>query len=502
MSDHLLVETLRERDPGGPAAVYDAHAERLYAYCWFLLRGRDAAQVALRDTFIVAEAHIGRLREPDRFEPWLYAIARLECSRRMPPRQQVPDEPVARHDQKDVDQRFMAWQAVLALPPLSREMLELHVRHRLSVPDLAVVFGMSLRDVQTALDGAHGKLEAALTAEMLASKGPYGCPERALLLRERQGDLTNELSGRLLEHARECSVCGGFRPRRVSAAKVYGLLPEVLPAPETRVRVMSCFLDPELVGYRLFVATRVTEFRPDGFPVQDGLGRPGRVSRQSRWWRFGRTRKAAKEKSAGEFYAQVVRGAVVLVAVALFSASGVASMYVVAAQREGKDRNAGPRPTAVPGISYTPGSAGRLRGRPRASDTPDTVPLATFPLGVRGPSAPPLTLFSTFSRLALSDGSSEPASMGALLAAPLFLDLAGGADGSIELRAEDGPVTWRAKSQDALQVSPSLGHLEGGQSETVHIYVSREWASRGEGTVTFGPGRTQVHVTWRPRSGT
>ncbi|MFD0538286.1 RNA polymerase sigma factor [Actinomadura luteofluorescens] len=281
MSDHLLVETLRERDPGAPAAVYDAHAEKLYAYCWFQLRGRDAAQVALRDTFIVAEAHIGKLREPDRFEPWLYAIARLECARRMPPRHLVPDVPVASHDQEDVDQRITAWQAVLGLPPLSRELLELHVRRRLSVPDLAAVFGLSPRDAQTALDCAHGELEAALTAEMLANKGPYGCPERAHLLRERQGDFTHDLSKRLVGHARECSACGSLRPRSVSAAKVYGLLPDAVPAPETRLRVMSCFLDPELVGYRLFVATRVTEFRSDGFPVQSASGRPGRAARQS-----------------------------------------------------------------------------------------------------------------------------------------------------------------------------------------------------------------------------
>jgi hypothetical protein len=79
MNDHLLVEALRGRDVGAPAAMYAAYADRLYAYCWFQLRERDAAQVALRDAFVVAEAHIGKLRDPDRFGPWLYAIARLGC---------------------------------------------------------------------------------------------------------------------------------------------------------------------------------------------------------------------------------------------------------------------------------------------------------------------------------------------------------------------------------------------------------------------------------------
>ncbi|MGC4959286.1 RNA polymerase sigma factor [Actinomadura citrea] len=387
MSDDLLVETLRERDPGAPPAVYDAHAEGLYAYCWSQLRGRDAAQVALRDTFIVAEAHIGKLREPERFGPWLYAIARLECARRMPSEHQVPDVPVTGHDQEDVDQRITAWRAVLALRPLSREILELHVRRQLSVPDLAKVFGVSLRDAQTALDGARGELEAALTVEILANKGSCGCPERALLLRERRGDLTDDISRRLVEHARECAACGALRPRTMSAAQVYGLLPDALPAPEMRLRVMSCFLDPELVGYRLFVATRVTEFRSDGFPVQTAFGRPGRTSRQGRRWRFGRTRKASKEEGAAKLCAQVGRAFAVLVTVALLSASGVASMYAVGARRESRDEHAAPRPTAVPGISQRPGS-GR-QPHPRASDTLDAIPLATFPPGAQISSAPP-----------------------------------------------------------------------------------------------------------------
>ena len=78
MDDHLLVEALRDRDPDAPAALYNAHADRLYAYCWLQLRNRDAAQVALRETFLVADAHIGKLRDPERIVPWLFAVARLE----------------------------------------------------------------------------------------------------------------------------------------------------------------------------------------------------------------------------------------------------------------------------------------------------------------------------------------------------------------------------------------------------------------------------------------
>ncbi|WP_207934304.1 sigma-70 family RNA polymerase sigma factor [Actinomadura sp. KC06] len=512
MDDHLLVEALREHDADAPGAMYDAHADRLYAYCWFQLRCRDAAQVALRDTFVVAEAHIGKLRDPDRFGPWLYALARLECARRMPPRDQAPDVPVASHDQEDVDQRIMAWQAVLALRPTSREILELRVRHQLSVPDLAAVFDVPLKDAQTALERAHAELEEALIAEILAHQGPYGCAQRARLLRERRGEFDHDLNGRLMKHAEDCSVCGAFRPRTVSAAKVYGLLPDADLAPELRLRVMSCFLDPELVGYRLFVATRVTEFTADGFPLQSKqpAGSLRTSGPRALFWlrRFRRTDSQPKtslpeEGDSGStgLGAYAVRVVLLLTAVALIAGGGVASIYGLFDTGQGEANNvAGPRPTVVPGASQELGSGRPSADRPDASAHLDVAPVsATFPLGSRVSSAPPTALPTP------SEGPSSPSdeqrgssAKGALAASPLFLDLAGGADGAVELRAEGGPVSWQAKTHAPLRVDPMSGHLDAGQSVIVRVHVSRQPNSHGNGIITFFPGRKQVHVTWRP----
>ncbi|WP_460363855.1 RNA polymerase sigma factor, partial [Actinocorallia lasiicapitis] len=187
MEDRLLVEALRSRDPGALAAVYDEYADRLYAYCWSHLLHRDAAQVALRDTFIVAEAHIEKLREIDRFAPWIYAIARIECARRMPLPGQQPDLPIASHDQDDVDQRLLAWQAVRTLTPIARETLELRVLHQLAISDFALVLDRPVRDVQQLLDDARTALRTALTAEILVRAGGIGCDGRGAILAERDG---------------------------------------------------------------------------------------------------------------------------------------------------------------------------------------------------------------------------------------------------------------------------------------------------------------------------
>ncbi|MBE1532917.1 sigma factor-like helix-turn-helix DNA-binding protein [Actinomadura algeriensis] len=274
MDDRELVETLRAREPDAPASVYGAYADRLYAYCWFRTQARDDAQVALRDTFVAAEAHIDKLRDPELFGPWLYAIARLQCARRPPSMDRTPDPPVASHDQEDVDQRLISWNAVQALSPVSQDVLDLHVRHGLSIPELAAVLGLPPGTVQAALGRAHTELEQTLTAAMLEGQGPYGCAERASLLKERSREA--DVDGRLLRHAEECPQCEAFRPRTVSASKVFGLLPDVAPPDELRLRVVSCFTDPALVGYRLFVATGLTGFTAAGFPVQGA--QPGRTA--------------------------------------------------------------------------------------------------------------------------------------------------------------------------------------------------------------------------------
>ncbi|GAA2115676.1 hypothetical protein GCM10009780_73850 [Actinomadura alba] len=271
-----MVEALQARDPSALTAVYDAYGDRIYAYCWFQWRNRDAAGQALRDTLIVAEAHIGRLRDADRFGPWLYAIARHECARSMPYGGRRPDVSIATHRQDDVDLRVTAWRAVMSLAPLSREAMELHIRHRLELPDLGAVLGLLEEDVTALLDRARVELEAALTAELLAHDGPYDCRVRADLLRERRDELSADLRARLLRHALTCRVCGPHRPRNVSPAKVYELLPTVTPPESLRRQVLDCFHDTDLTGYRCAVAAQIADFDERGFPVQQPRTPPAR----------------------------------------------------------------------------------------------------------------------------------------------------------------------------------------------------------------------------------
>jgi len=86
-------------DPAGIAKAYDRHAAALYGYCQWRLRDSAAAAESLQNTFVLAAARPGKLSEPGKLRPWLFALARNDCQRRGHPL------PVARDDGDAAGQR-------------------------------------------------------------------------------------------------------------------------------------------------------------------------------------------------------------------------------------------------------------------------------------------------------------------------------------------------------------------------------------------------------------
>src|ERR1700759_1273983 len=89
MQDHAIVAAVVAGDADGFAAVYDQYATSLYACCHAVLPGPEAAGAVL-DTFLIATVKLDGLRDPDRLGPWLHAVARNECLRRLGPGQEIP----------------------------------------------------------------------------------------------------------------------------------------------------------------------------------------------------------------------------------------------------------------------------------------------------------------------------------------------------------------------------------------------------------------------------
>jgi DNA-directed RNA polymerase specialized sigma24 family protein len=490
MKAPLIVDALRARDPGAPAALYDTHGESLFRYCWFILRNRDAAQVALRDALVVAETHIGQLPSPDLLRPWLYAIARAECQRRQQSRGAAHDAVIARPDQPDADRRLIGWHAVMSLEEVEREALELTIRHGMDNSKAALVLHIPSAGLAGILERASAHLEQALAGEILARHGVHGCLERAEALRGWAGELTVPLRERLVNHARSCDVCGRYLPRNVSAAKVFSLLPLPVPPQAMRLQVMTCFSDPELVGYRMFVAARVTGFNQFGFPDDEAAPAPPQQQR----------RVTARAVWSGPA-AAAVAVAVLVAAVFAISRLGGFSTPVQGMSSATSSRPAGATPT----VTQQPGAAGPASPRGSRPAAASRTPGASGLTATRGAGLP--------TRLYLRGGTApnrgpvpgqpehggggdEPGP-GQLQVSPSSLVLGPGSTGQLTLTASGGPVTWSAvTSSSDITLSSSGGTIAAGQQVTVTVSITRAQNVAGQGTITIGPGGATVPVSW------
>ena len=77
-----MVAAVVAGEPDGIAEAYDRYAASLYAYCHSMLPRPEAAEV-VQDTFLIAVSRLDGLRDPDRLDAWLHAVARNECLRRL-----------------------------------------------------------------------------------------------------------------------------------------------------------------------------------------------------------------------------------------------------------------------------------------------------------------------------------------------------------------------------------------------------------------------------------
>ena len=238
MNDPQITASLRAKSPGALAELFDAYGERLFLYCWFMLRERDIACIAVRDTLVGAQARIAGLADPDLLGSWLYSLARTECRRGRPVPPSLAHEAPARPGQRDADSRLMAWNAVTSMAPEDMEALDLACRHDV---DLALVLGLPAADVQALVDQARQNLERALAAEILVSRGGRGCPDWAEVTTGWSGTMTPQTRDRVLGHAAGCAVCGPALPRNVSAARVFALLPAPGISPQARAEVLDFF---------------------------------------------------------------------------------------------------------------------------------------------------------------------------------------------------------------------------------------------------------------------
>ena len=103
--DREVLAAIAAGDPAGIAMAYDRYAAGLYGYCHWMLHDAAGAAESVQDTFVLAAATLGGLPEPVKLRPWLFALARNDCRRRILPRSATSDEAGEANHQAGRDQR-------------------------------------------------------------------------------------------------------------------------------------------------------------------------------------------------------------------------------------------------------------------------------------------------------------------------------------------------------------------------------------------------------------
>jgi RNA polymerase sigma factor (sigma-70 family) len=286
MDDRELVAAIVAGDPAGLAEAYDTYAESLYGYCRTTLHEPEDAADAVADTFVIAAARLGGLRDPRKLRPWLYAVARNQCHRRPPAAEDDLDEaggpagldsaPADPGDSAErAELRRLVQAALDGLNPGEREVIELGLRHDLNGADLAAVLGVPRKRAHKLASGARRRLEKALGALLVARTGRRGCPELDMLLSDWAGPLTSLTRRRVNRHIGRCDVCASRSHGTLRPATLYGMPPLAALPHGLREEVLELCGDTRSAAqsYRQDVLQRAGPFRPNGFP--QAIKRPG-----------------------------------------------------------------------------------------------------------------------------------------------------------------------------------------------------------------------------------
>jgi len=235
MRDREVVAAIVAGDPAGLAEAYDRYATPLYSFCRTMLREPADAADAVQDTFVIAAPRMAGLRDPERLRPWLYAVARNECYRRLragSKHASIEEAPDVTDEAADVaadveraDLRALVRDALGGVGPTEREVLELQLRQGLSGGEVASVLGVSRNHAHALLSRARDQLETSLGALVVARTGRQDCPELDAMLRHWDGALTVLMRKRLNRHVERCDVCSGRRRQAVSPAMLLGIAP-------------------------------------------------------------------------------------------------------------------------------------------------------------------------------------------------------------------------------------------------------------------------------------
>ncbi|APU40987.1 MULTISPECIES: BACON domain-containing protein [unclassified Streptomyces] len=486
---------------------HEPYLDGLFTYCLSVLCDHDTATDVLGDVLAVAERHPGRCPDEGDRRAWLYALARWGCLRRLAEQRRVrpgahsakrapehngrecalggaADDCTAAEARRRLDVSAyrrtelarLAWPEAAGTTPAQREALELAVRHRLGVPELAAVLGTPPAAARELLTGAACEVERTRAALAVVETG--GCPSVSQLTggdadgNGNGGDvlLSGTLRTELVRHVDDCPRCRRVAERVGAAAPWPGsggvntaALP-LVPAPRTAVHAAM---------------------------LRSGRGRgPGP--------RFDRTGFPMDPRDRAARRDRLRARAVTTTVVATVVAAPVLALWASYRGEQGTGESVGTGSTRI-SASETELPTVRVGGHPltayeNTGNATGTTPIPGF--AESGDSAD----------VSVEVISTGPPATPAQAGTPGSLSVAASSRGALTLltlTASGGArVDWRLWSDAPwLRASRTAGTLAPGESVTLHIAVDSEAQPVGAWTARVGvdPGGAVVSIRGRGR---
>jgi RNA polymerase sigma-70 factor, ECF subfamily len=172
-----LVDVAKQGDEEAFAAVVRIVADRCMAIAYRILRDVDLAEDAVQMALITAWRELPRLRDADRFEPWLHRMLVNACyaearrSKRWASNVRVLaiESAAAPDDVLTVNDRDQLERAIRRLPPEQRAVLVFRHYLDLTLPEVADRLGIPVGTAKSRLHYASVALRSALEAEARTS---------------------------------------------------------------------------------------------------------------------------------------------------------------------------------------------------------------------------------------------------------------------------------------------------------------------------------------------
>jgi len=167
-----LVEAARRGDHEAFEVLATSAGDRLYAVARLILRSSDLAEDAVQEALVRAWQQLPSLRDPDRFDAWLYRLVVNACADqgRQLRRWSLHVRPLViersiNDDTGAVADRDQLARAFTRLKPEQRAVVVLHHHSGFSAAEIAEILGIPEGTARSRLHYATEAMRAALEAD-------------------------------------------------------------------------------------------------------------------------------------------------------------------------------------------------------------------------------------------------------------------------------------------------------------------------------------------------